>query len=677
MRSKAIGLTLLFAARLASAASVAIAGPTDTDWISHNGADEDSFSALKQINTINVDRLRLASYLDLPGEQMVQATPLAIDGTLYFTGSHAKVYAVDALRGTLLWSYDPEIWKHNPAKLRAVLPANRGVAYAGGRIFLGTLDGRLLALNARSGKLEWSVETTDRQSVQYITGAPRTFHGMVVIGNGGADFGARGYLTAYDAVTGNRRWRFYVVPGSPQENAGDPTMERAAATWQGEYWKTGTGGDPWDGITFDEDLNRIYVGTGNAAPYDPEVRSPGGGDNLFTASIVALNADTGQYIWHYQVNPRDAWDYDASQQMALATLTLNGQRRKVLLQAPKNGFFYVLDRETGKLISAGKPAKVTWADHVDVATGRPVETTNIRFENGPVTIYPGPNGAHNWQSMSYSPLTGMAYVPMLQMGMRYEKSPESRNGTLSFAGLAMTKVLSGEGDGRGALVAWDPATQTQRWRVEHDHLWNGGVLSTAGALVFEGNADGFFDAYDAFDGRRLWRFDAGLGITAAPITYEVHGKQYVSVLTGYGGTNMLGDVLNVGWKYGAQPRRLLTFAFDGHASLPPSLFPDRSVHALDDPQIQLDDRDVSHGRTLFTAHCALCHGLDVKSAGAPAPDLRESGIATNRDALWKVLHEGSLLPNGMPRFDDLSTDQVRQLYTYIRAAARDAATSQR
>jgi quinohemoprotein ethanol dehydrogenase len=669
----AIALCGLIVAQMASGAA-GTDGSSDDNWLSHNGHDEDAYSTLRQINSINVDQLTLSSYLELPGEQMVQATPLAVNGTLYFTGSHAKVYAVDAVRGKLLWTYDPQIWKHNPSKLRTVLPANRGVAYAAGRIFLGTLDGRLLALDARSGKLAWSVETTDRQSVQYVTGAPRTFRDMVVIGNGGADFGARGYLTAYDAATGRLRWRFYIVPGSPQENADDPVMQHAAATWDGQYWKTGTGGDPWDGITFDAALNRIYVGTGNAAPYDPDMRSPGDGDNLFTASIVALEADTGKYLWHYQCNPRDAWDYDSSQQMALATLLIDAQPRKVLMQAPKNGFFYVLDRENGKLISAGKPAKVTWADHIDLATGRPVEAPNIRFQGGPITIYPAPNGAHNWQSMSYSLQSGLAYIPMLQMGMHYERTQETKDGTLSFAGLAMTRVVSGNGDGEGALVAWDPLTQTQRWRVKQSHLWNGGVLSTAGSLVFEGNAEGYFDAYDAYDGRRLWHFNAGLGITAAPITYAVRGKQYVSVLTGYGGTNMLGDVLNVGWKYDAQPRRLLTFALHGRATLPPSAPADVSVKALDDAQLQLNDADVRIGHTLFTGYCALCHGLDAKSAGAPAPDLRESAVAMSREALWQVLHEGLLLPDGMPRFDELTVEQVSQLYAYIRAQARAAAS---
>jgi quinohemoprotein ethanol dehydrogenase len=641
------------------------------DWASHNNNNENAYSPLVQIDTTNVRKVSLVWHLDLPDEEMLQATPLEVHGVLYFTGSHATVYAVDAVTGNLRWTYDPQTWKHNPAKLRMVLPANRGVGYADGRVFVGTLDGRLIALDAKSGKLLWSVETTSPQSLQFITGAPRTFKGKVIIGNGGADFGARGYVTAYDAASGHQVWRFYVVPGSPEENRGDPAMERAAATWNGEYWKTGTGGGPWDSITFDSELNRIYVGTGNAAPYDPEARSPGGGDNLYTASIVALDADTGAYMWHYQVNPRDAWDYDSSEQMTLADLVIDGRERKVLMQAPKNGFFYVLDRQTGKVISAAKVGKVTWAERIDLESGRPVEAENIRFQHGPITLWPAPNGAHNWQSMSFSPKSGLVYIPYLQMGMHYEKTQVSKAGTLSFAGLAMTKVESDPGDGKGALVAWDPVEQRSRWKVQRDHLWNGGILTTAGNLVFQGTAEGLLAAYDAYSGECLWRFDAGLGITAAPISYAVRGRQYLSVLVGYGGTNMLGDVLNAGWKFGAQPRRLLTFALDGKAVLPPSPRPD-IVHPLDDPSLQLDDVEISRGRAQFTAHCALCHGLDVISAGAPAPDLRESRIALDREAMWQVVHQGALLARGMPRFDDLDAVQIGQIYSYIRAAARQS-----
>ena len=319
LQALALGACLALAAHGGEAAGSAGGMGAGANWTSHGGgSDESDFSRLEQITTSNVPQLGLAWWLDLPGEASLEATPLAVDGLLYFTGSYGTVYAVDGSTGKLLWKHDPEIWKHS-IKMLFGLAANRGVAYAEGRIFSAAQDGRLYALDAKTGELVWTVDTTTPDSMQTITGAPRAFNGKVIIGNAGADLGRRGYVTAYEAATGKQAWRFYVTPGSAQENRGDPAMERAAVTWNGEYWKSGTGGAVWDSITFDAELNRIYIGTGNAGPYDPEARSPGGGDNLYTASIVALDADTGKYVWHYQVNPRDSWDYDATQQMTLAT----------------------------------------------------------------------------------------------------------------------------------------------------------------------------------------------------------------------------------------------------------------------------------------------------------------------------------------------------------------------
>jgi quinohemoprotein ethanol dehydrogenase len=641
------------------------------DWTGHGGdADETNYSRLTEINAGNAGKLGLAWALDLPGEVSLEATPLAIGGVLYFTGSYGKVYAVDGASGKLLWSYDPEIWKHDPARMHLSFGVNRGAAYADGRIFSATLDGRLLALDAKTGRRLWEVQTTAPQALQFITGAPRAFRGKVIIGSGGADFGQRGYVTAYDAATGRQLWRFYVVPGSPEQNRGDPAMERAAATWTGEYWKTGTGGAVWDSITFDSKLNRIYLGTGNAGPSNPRVRSPGGGDNLYTASIVALDADTGRYVWHYQINPRDAWDYDCTQQMTLATLRIGGHPRDVLMQAPKNGFFYVLDRRTGKLISAEKIGKVTWADHIDLATGRPVEARGIRYETGETVLWPNPIGAHSWQAMSFDPKTGLVYIPYMQNGVRYYRG-EPLPMDVKIAGLAIGSFKADPQDGKGALLAWDPVAQKPRWKVQHDFIWNGGALSTAGGLVFQGAADGDVSAYDAASGRRLWRFDAGLGVIAPPVSYEAGGKQYVSVQVGWGGSSAIGsDVMRIGWRWGA-PRRLLSFALGGTAALPPAAPRDLSVHALDDPKLEIKPADVRAGRELYM-NCVLCHGRDLNGAGAPAPDLRESAIALDRESFWSVLHDGTLIRQGMPRFDAMGRAQADQLYAYVRAGARDA-----
>jgi quinohemoprotein ethanol dehydrogenase len=645
----------------------------DVDWSRHGGGvDETGFSRLTGITDRNVGKLGLASSLDLDGEVTLEATPLAVGGTLYFTGSSGKVYAVDGPTGKIAWTWDPEIWKVSPLKLGFNFGANRGVAFDGGRIFAGTLDGRLVALDAKTGKLLWSQMTVPANDLHTVNSAPRVFNGKVIIGNAGADANMRGYVTAYDQQTGRQLWRFYTTPGSPEENKGNPTAEMAAKTWgTGKYWQTGTGGTVWNGITFDPELNRIYLGTGNAGPYNPKVRDPDGGDELFITSIVALDADTGKYVWHYQINPRDSWDYKATANIIEATLTIDGKRRRVLMQSPTNGFFYVIDRDTGKLISAEKTGKVTWADRIDLKTGRPVERPNIRYETGESILYPSMIGSHNWQDMSFNPKTGLVYIPYMQLGGRYTTTVKP--GEISLGGVTVHpyKDPKDPQDGTGALLAWDPVRQKAAWKVPHKTIWNGGTLTTAGNLVFQGTADGYFTAYDAASGKQLWRFNAGLGIIAPPISYSVNGKQYVSVLVGYGGTTAaLSEVLNVGWKYGAQPRRLLTFAIGGTAKLEPSPPPDMAVHAVDDPKLVLDETAVRKGQQLSVA-CFACHGPGFRAAGSPGPDLRESQTALDEAALYTIVHDGALMQRGMPQFA-FTRDQIHSLYMYIRASAREA-----
>jgi quinohemoprotein ethanol dehydrogenase len=668
-------VALLAAAELPSHSSALSAARdasvgADAEWHNVNGdSEETGYSRLDQITAANARRLGLAWFLDLPGEASLEASPLEVEGLLYFTGAYATVYAVDSAGGRLMWKFEPKTWEHNPTKMNYGFGANRGAAYANGKIFSAALDGRLFALNAKTGRVIWTTETTDPKGGQTITGAPRIFNGRVIIGQAGADFGMRGYVTAYDQESGEQVWRFYVVPANPEANQGDPAMEAAANTWNGEFWKkTGGGGGPWDSITFDAELNRIYVGTANASPYDAEARSPGGGDNLYTASIVALDADSGKYVWHYQINPRDSWDYDCTQQMTLATLTIDGKHRKVLMQAPKNGFFYVLDRQTGKLISAEKLGKVTWADHIDVATGRPVENPNIRYETGQSIIYPFNSGLHSWMRMAYSPATGLVYVPTMQMATRFHRGePEDKD--FNVFGLNVASVGGDPGDGKGMLVAWDPVAQKARWRAPLDTLWNGGTLSTAGNVVFQGAADGWFSAYDGRTGTRLWRRNVGMGIIASPMTYSVSGRQYVAVLAGYGGSAaVLSDIMNVGWKY-TGPRRLLTFALDGKASLPPSEPPTLKVSVQDNPAEVLDPNQIAMGKAMYMA-CAACHGRNVVGAGGPAPDLRESAIPLSPEAFWSVVHDGALIERGMPRFGVFGKPQIEALRQYVRARAR-------
>jgi quinohemoprotein ethanol dehydrogenase len=644
------------------------------DWLAVGGAaDESGYSRLDQVTTTNVGKLGLASSLDLPGEVSLEATPLEVDGMIYFTGSLAKVYAVDAKTGALKWTYDPQVWKHNPDKMHFSFGANRGMAYENGKVFAAALDGRLFALDANTGKELWVADSIPAGSLNISTGAPRVMNGKVIIGNGGADFGARGFVTAFDANTGKQLWRFYVTPASPDQNKGDAAMEAAAKTWGADFWKhTGGGGTVWNGMTFDPETDRVYIGTGNSGPYDPVARDPKGGDNLYNTSIVALDAKTGKYVWHYQENPRDSWDYKATPNIIMATIPIDGRPRKVLLHAPTNGFLYVLDRQTGKLINQpGKTTEISWAKDIDLKTGRPNEYPNIRYETGETKIWPGTVGGHNWQPMSYDPQTGLVYIPIQQIGARFSRHGGTEN-AFNVMGLSLEPIVERPGDGHGYLVAMDPVTQKEAWRVQHQGLWNGGTLATAGGLVFQGTADGFFKAFDAKTGKEVWKFDAGLGIVGAPISYSVDGKQYVSILVGYGGTTAAyGHFMDMGYKFGRQPRRLLTFALDSAKTLPPKSPPDFTVHALDDPALKLNEADVTAGRGL-SIQCAACHGVGLQATGTPGPDLRESSIALDLDSFSGLLKSGALIEQGMPRFEHLTDDQIRQLHAYIRAKAREA-----
>lgn len=654
------------------------------NWLSYGRTySEAHYSPLAGINGENVKQLGLAWYLDLPGQRTLEGIPLAVDGVLYFSGTYGVTYAVDAKSGRLLWQFDPELALHAPQKLRMNMGAHRGVAYWQGKVYVGANDGRLIALDAKTGKTRWSVLTfDDPRARKWISGAPRVFKGKVIIGHGGADFGTRGYVTAYDAETGRQRWRFYTVPGDPKKGFENAAMASAAKTWTGQWWHWGGGGTVWDNMAYDPEFNRIYLGVGNGGPNNAAIRSPGGGDNLFLCSIVALDADTGQYVWHYQVNPRESWDYKATANMTLADLAIEGKSRKVLLQAPTNGFFYVIDRATGKLISAEKFAKATWAERIDLKTGRPVEAANIRYESGPAQIWPASLGAHGWQPMAFNPGTGLAYIPTVKLGMRI--SPAQTNDDVEnfddeqrqyFAvwGYQVAPVMTDPDDGTGSLLAWDPVAQKKRWEVRHDTLWNGGAMTTAGNLVFQGTGRGQLIAYDAATGEKRWSFDAGLGIIGAPMTYAVDGVQYISILVGYGGAAGMGTALfDYGWRFNEQPRRLLTFALGKRTPLPAGAS-SRKLNAVDDPALTIDVAAAAEGFKLYNATCMLCHGVQVESGGSIAPDLRESRLAMTWDAFKSVLREGLLSAAGMPKYDDLSDQDLRAIFMYIRQRARETA----
>jgi quinohemoprotein ethanol dehydrogenase len=652
------------------------------DWPSYGRtASEARFSPLAQISRQNVKSLGLSWSLTLTQTGGLEATPLAIDGVLYFTAPNSTVYAVDVPSKRVLWQYDPQVWKFATDKLRMMEAVNRGVAYFHGKIYVGSFDGRLIALDAKSGHEVWQVSTLDSaRSRKTITGAPRVFNGKVVIGQGGADFGTRGYVTAYDAESGKLVWRFFTVPGEPGTDGDDATMKMAAKTWNGEWWRWGGGGTVWNALTYDAELNQLYIGVGNSSVYNPRVRSPGGGDNLFLSSIVALNADTGKYLWHYQVNPMEAWDFKATADIVLADLVINGSQRKVLMQAPTNGFFYVIERRSGKLLSAEKTGKVTWADHVDLKTGRPVEAPDIRYENGPSTFWPSAWGTHNWQAMSYSPITGLVYIPYMQLAGTYESSGQDiadlSNVTLDRPNLrfgiggAFHGSVIDKDDGTGALLAWDPVSQKPRWRVRLEHMWNGGTLTTAGGLVFQGTADGKLIAYSADRGDRLWEFAVGNGIMAAPISFAAKGVQYIAVLAGYGGTSAAGGpVFDMGWRFGIHPGRLLLFALHANETLPETKPPTFTVQPVDSTALNIDEEAARDGFRLYNRTCIICHGYEAVANGPTAPDLRASGAALDFLSFKSILH-GALNQAGMPSFNDFSDEEAREVFMYIRSQAR-------
>lgn len=632
------------------------------DWITHGrNYGETRFSPLKQISESNVGKLGLAWSFDTNTNRGLEATPIIVDGKMYTTGSWSIVFAIDARTGKQLWQYDPQVpHKYGPKACCDVV--NRGVAVYKGRVYVGTLDGRLVALDADTGKVAWDVVTVDQSKPYTITGAPRVVKGKVIIGNGGAEFGVRGYVSAYNAGTGKLAWRFYTVPGDPSQPFESPAMERAAKTWKGEWWKVGGGGTAWDSMAYDPDLDLLYVGTGNGSPWNQQLRSNGEGDNLYISSILALKPDTGELMWHYQTTPGDAWDYTATQHIVLADLTIDGRKRQVLMQAPKNGFFYVLDRKTGELISAANYVNVTWAKGIDKQTGRPIENPGVRYAKSPVVQMPGPLGAHNWQPMSFDPQTGLVYIPAQENGFIYGQRPDfqyrpgSWNTGINLGLLTMIPPALPPGH----LLAWDPVAQKERWRAQYPVMWNGGLLSTAGNLVFQGTADGRFIAYSADKGAKLWEVKVGTGVIASPVTYEIDGVQYVSIMAGWGGAFPLS-----GGQIGlpATPGRLLTFTLNASQKLPEAMA--ASMPEVAPIESNASKEIIAAGAVLFAENCAVCHGLAALGGGGVLPDLRFSQPSV-LNSIQKIVLDGALADAGMPSFKQwLKPEDVDAIRAYI------------
>jgi PQQ-dependent dehydrogenase (methanol/ethanol family) len=635
---------------------IANAAGDPANWVSYgSGYDEQRYSRLERINTDNVSGLGLTWSHSFETNRGLEATPLVVDGVLYTTGSWSVVYAFDAATGDLKWRYDPKV---PPAKAYDACcdVVNRGVAVWEGKVFVGALDGRLIALDAATGEPAWSVATFDPATPRTITGAPRVVKGNVIIGHGGAEYGVRGYVSAYDADSGELAWRFYTVPGNPADGFENDAMKAAAETWSGQWWESGGGGTVWDAMAYDPDLDQLYIGVGNGSPWNHRIRSNGEGDNLYLSSIVALDPDTGKYLWHYQTTPAETWDYTATQHIILADLEIDGKPRKVLMQAPKNGFFYVLDRTDGELLSAEPFVPVNWAASIDMETGRPVENPAARYSEQPFLQVPSPHGAHNWHPMAFHPGHRLVYIPAMEVPFLYgnDAAYEYRPGQWNVGidvvlaalpdDLATRKAMKPMVKGR--LIARDPVTQQDAWKVEYNGPWNGGVLATAGDLVFQGTADGRLVAYHAANGETLWQAKTQTGVVAAPMTYEVGGEQYVAVMAGYGGAYAL--VAGEFTDPGAVPNvsRLLVYKLGGARTLPPANRPPLQVR--EPPPDIADPETVAAGKALYQGNCMVCHGDSAVSSGV-LPDLRHS--AALEPAAWEaIVLNGALEQKGMIGF---------------------------
>lgn len=635
-------------------------------WLSYGRTyDEQRYSPLEQINQESISELGLAWFADMSTSRGQEATPIVVDGALYVSTAWSVVHAFDVRTGEQLWTYDPQI---DRAKGRDACcdVVNRGVAAWDGSIYVGTLDGRLVALDSATGEVEWEVVTVDQSLPYTITGAPRIIKGLVLIGNGGAEYGVRGYVTAYDAESGEQVWRFYTVPGNPADGYESDVMTAAANTWTGQWWNLGGGGTVWDAMAYDADLDLLYIGVGNGSPWNQALRSPEGGDNLFLSSIVALDPDDGSYRWHYQTVPGETWDYTATQHIMLADMEIDGAERRVVMQAPKNGFFYVLDAANGDLISAEPYTPVNWATHVDLETGRPVEVPGARFDktNQPAIVLPGPLGGHNWYPMAYSQDTNLVYIPVTENFMGYVPDneftvdPEGWNTGVDFSrGFQLVQSQAEPPVNASLLKAWDPIAQEEVWRVQHEvGTGNAGVLATAGGLVFQGNRSGEFVAYDDATGERRWSTLVQAGVMAAPATFTVDGEQHIAILVGTPALPSEGPGASTSTTSASTNNsRLLMFRLGGDAELPEMA--DITSATSDEfvlPQISATNELISQGETAYNQNCAVCHGPSVVSTRPETyPDLRMSRRLES-DATWNaVVLEGELQDRGMVSFAEI------------------------
>ena len=648
-------------------------------WLAYGrGFRQHRFSALDQINRETVEDLGLAWWREISVRHRLQSSPIVADGVLYYTDSWSVVSAVDADTGEEIWTFDPATKRSVSRWSCCGGPINRGVALYRDHVYATTFDARLVAIDATTGQKAWEIDTADYPSrVPYtISGAPLAAAGRVYIGNSGSEWDHRGYVTAYDAETGERLWRFFTVPGDPSKPFEHPELEKAAETWNGEWWKLGGGGTVWNAMTYDPDLETVYIGTGNGTPWARRIRSPGGGDNLYLSSIIALEPDTGRMKWYYQTTPADNWDYTATQDMVLTEMAVDGSQRKVLLQAPKNGFFYVLDREDGELLRAHPYGAMTWATHVDMETGRPVENPQADWEQRPQWMLPGNTGAHNWEPMAFDAGRGLAYIPTHDRPFFFAfpkdfqetgvYTPRLNRMNLGVATGAYRAALIEQAveppDAVGYLKAFNPLTGETAWRVRNRTATIGGVLATAGGLVFQGDGSGFFSAYDSDSGQLLWEIDAYGSVIAPPVTYRIGKTQYVAVITG------------ASYDF-HQQGKILAFALGSSARIPVPPRRDRAIP--DQPPLTASADELAEGERLYHQYCSSCHGS--RARGYRNADLRLMSRAMHA-AFQSVVRDGLLAELGMDSFavdlDEDETELIRQYIISRAIADRNAAGRQ-
>jgi len=660
------------------------------------------YSPLARINPSNVTTLGYAWSYDLKTTHGLEGTPVVVDGVLYASAPWGFVHAVDARTGQGLWSFDPQVDGSIASKV-CCDEVNRGLAVSQGRVFVAALDGRLFALDAGTGHVVWQADTIIDHTRGYtVTGGVYVANEVAIIGNSGAEYDARGYISAYDIRSGQLRWRFFTVPGSANGPFENPELKAAARTWDPHSrWEVGLGGTVWDGMAYDPKLDLLYVGTGNAALYPRKLRSPSGGDNLFLASILALRPKTGKLVWYYQTTPGDQWDYTAVQKMILADLVIGGRTRQVVMQAPKNGFFYVLDRASGELLSAEPYVAVNWASHVDKKTGRPIETGQGDYSREPRLVFPSLVGGHSWHPMAFNPQTKLVYIPTVEAGAVFWLPDQpfvyKRGADNEFAQYAwtifnagswsmdseaakakglppLTELARGQPDTtiRGYLRAWDPVTNHVVWQVETSDRWagqlngmwnGGGVITTAGGLVIQGRSTGYLHVYRADNGQELAAINLGTSIMAAPMTYEIDGVQYIAVMAGFGGA--LGGEYPEGtaaYRYG-NAGRIVALKLGGSA-VP---LPQEVRRSVAFPRPPLDRfgtaANIDRGYALFRRNCSICHTNN--GAVGMIPDLRRMSAPTHAE-FEDIVLRGIRAAKGMGSFAGvLSADDVQAIHAAL------------